>query len=570
MDYFTTDGVILRTGYKNKLGWYLLPIREILDNDLDFLWKYYKGSDKATVKVDIKMDNELLLVKVRNSNEKNIPVFPDLKAIFDYDMRYGSKQDVHIITRGMLGDAMKQILSLGYVLIHTSDNGKSFTDRQWTHPLIIRHNKKEWTIDLEYNKGIQEPTVTIKAENNQVDYTDTEIELKLPVIDEVRNDLTRDFIEEFCRKYILFTTDISFKFTIVDDIYHPINKEKQVSETEHEIHASKLIDALTRVPPKGILHIDVPSLHPISIDRDWSNGDSIHSYMPEEFMRRIRDVHDKTRSVYDVLRTFREGSQIKKTPANQISIFELVSSKDIDKKMEEFFKQLKNALKSPSELSLPYTTNTKKRKEVLYSRVAESKFYDIDTDKKSSYKLVRGFYNDSMVEYPFAFEILAIPLKDPLISGPGEPARAKDTIFIGAVNYSVSPKTNNFEYDEAYDEKYSTHRDIFNILKSKGGFREPDTYSKLPCIIIANLVTPRRDPLGHDKSTIDTKPFIKIIEKAVEKMASDIQTYRVAGYRFMRYTGHTSGRFHGSGAGKKSGIEHLRQFLIKERGLPDA
>ncbi len=37
MDYFTVDGVILRTGYKNKRDWYLLPIREMLDNDADCL-----------------------------------------------------------------------------------------------------------------------------------------------------------------------------------------------------------------------------------------------------------------------------------------------------------------------------------------------------------------------------------------------------------------------------------------------------------------------------------------------------------------------------------------------------
>ncbi len=151
MDYFTVDGVTLRTGYKNKRDWYLLPIREMLDNDADFLWKYYRGADNASITVSVTMDDELFRVTVRNSNEKNIPVFSDLGTIFDYDMRYGSKQDVHIISRGMLGDAMKQILSLGYVLLHTSDDGTAFTDKQLEHPLIIRHNKKEWKIYLHIN-----------------------------------------------------------------------------------------------------------------------------------------------------------------------------------------------------------------------------------------------------------------------------------------------------------------------------------------------------------------------------------------------------------------------------------
>jgi hypothetical protein len=570
MDYFTADGVILRTGYKNKRDWYLLPIREILDNDVDFLWKYYKGSNKASISVDVKIGPELFYLNIRNTNESNFSVFPDLESIFNYDMRYGSKQDVHTITRGMLGDAMKQILSLGYVLLHAGDDDRnSFTDKQWEHPLVIRHNREEWTIHLNYSKAQQQEDVKVIRTDNEIPYTDTEIELRLPIIDELRNALTRDYIEEFCTKYTLFTTDISFKFSIIDDINH--KHEDQIQEQDLDI-AKAVIDKLSKVPPKGILHINLPALHPISLEKDWSNADSIHSYTPEEFMRRIQNVHDKSISVYDVLFTFREGNRIKKTPENQISVSELISSEDRDKKMQELYEQLKNVLSPPSRLSLPYTTNTKKRRQALYSRIAHSKFYDVDTKKKYSYKLVKGFYNDSTVEYPFAFEILAIPRKDPLVSKPGEVARAKDTIFIGAVNYSVSPKTNNFEYDEHYgdSENYSTtRRDIFHILKWKG-FKEPDTYSKLPCIIIANLITPRRDPLGHDKSTIDTKPFIDTIESAVEKMVSGIQTYSAVNIRFVRFKGRTSGRDHGDiRFGKKSGIEHLRRFLIKERGLPD-
>ena len=85
-----------------------------------------------------------------------------LGPIFDYDMRYGSKQDIHIISRGMLGDAMKQILSLGYVLLHTSDDGTTFTDKQWEYPLIIRHNKKEWKIYLHVDKVEQVGRVRIE------------------------------------------------------------------------------------------------------------------------------------------------------------------------------------------------------------------------------------------------------------------------------------------------------------------------------------------------------------------------------------------------------------------------
>jgi hypothetical protein len=148
MDYFTVDGVILRTGYSNKVPWYLLCIKELLDNAVDFLVKNYKGANNTIITVDISKDDNLFHIKVRNSNHRDIPVFSNKEAIFDYEQRYGSKQDVHIISRGMLGDAMKQILAFGYVLIHIHDNGNTLEDKQWEHPLIIRHNKKEFKIYL--------------------------------------------------------------------------------------------------------------------------------------------------------------------------------------------------------------------------------------------------------------------------------------------------------------------------------------------------------------------------------------------------------------------------------------
>lgn len=190
MDYFTVDGVVLRTGYADKKYWYLVPLREGIDNGIDFLWKYYRGADDASVDVDIKMDDDLFRIKIRNSNYKDISVFQDLKALFDFDMRYGSKQDVHIISRGMLGDAMKQSLSLGYVLLHANDDGTKFEDRQWEHPFIIRHNGKECMIYLNVDKANQDWNITLEV-GEELIHTDTEIEVALPIIDEVREVLAK-------------------------------------------------------------------------------------------------------------------------------------------------------------------------------------------------------------------------------------------------------------------------------------------------------------------------------------------------------------------------------------------
>ena len=157
MDYVTADGITLRTGYSNKLVWYLVCIRELLDNADDFLWKYYGGFSNTVITVEIYKNDNLFCLKVRNSNDNDISVFQDseIGAIFDFEGRYGSKQDVHVVFRGMLGDALKQILAFGYALLHTNDDGTAFVDRQWDIPLIIRHNKIENKYVLEVDTANQ-------------------------------------------------------------------------------------------------------------------------------------------------------------------------------------------------------------------------------------------------------------------------------------------------------------------------------------------------------------------------------------------------------------------------------
>ena len=193
MDYFTRDGVILRTGFSNLRDWFLLCIRELLDNAVDFLVRYYQGADNCVITVDVFKDDNIFRLKVKNSNYNNYEVFSNKSAIFNFEGRYGSKQDLHIISRGMLGDAQKQILAFGYILIHLHDDGSEFEEKQWKEPLIIRHNGKEYKIYLKVDKARQIEIVSgLDEATGEVPHTDTEIELTLPIPDEVRNDLNRD------------------------------------------------------------------------------------------------------------------------------------------------------------------------------------------------------------------------------------------------------------------------------------------------------------------------------------------------------------------------------------------
>ena len=310
----------------------------------------------------------------------------------------------------------------------------------------------------------------------------------LPVIDEVRNSLDRNYIERFCRKYCLLTTDISFKFRIIDDITH-VEEYEEYSDDKATNVDSELMTVLSTVPEKGILTIEVPAIHHIATD--WNNTDSIHSYKPEEFKSRITNVYDKeSTSVYHVLRTFREGSSIEKTTENQRPISELLSKPNRDKIIERLFHQLRKVWKAPEELSLPYTANPKKRCAMLVERI--SKLYNIDTTKKACYKLVkRKHTNDetSLVKYPCAFEIIAIPFKDPY--GPDQIwTNPKGQEFIGAINYSISPQNNIFECE--YPDRggrfgyYYPPKDITGLLRQYGFHNEGRAKNKLPCIIPDN------------------------------------------------------------------------------------
>lgn len=288
MDYFTVSGVILRTGYGDKQYWYILCIKELLDSAVDFLWKYYQGCNDTSITVYVTMNDSLLHIKIRNSSSQNIPVFQNLDLIFDPDMRYGSKQNEKVISRGMLGDAMKQILALVYVLIHSNDGGSIFTNKQWNKSLIIRCNGKETHVRIIVDKSKQTHTLDIR-EIKHVGHLDTEIEIFLPLI----SDLDIHDIETFCKIYPLLTTDISFKFRLVDNSSDkPTDVQVEyVSSTRFEnTLEEKIVQTLSTPARKAAINIEYPALHPISTK--WNNICSIHSLMPEEFITMITSVYD--------------------------------------------------------------------------------------------------------------------------------------------------------------------------------------------------------------------------------------------------------------------------------------
>jgi hypothetical protein len=548
MNYVTVDGVKLRTGYSNKRDWYFLCFKELFDNAVDFLWGKYQGASDAYIDVHIERTSDSLLhVKIKNSNPKNIEAFTleKLNLIFDFDMTAGSKQNLHIISRGVLGDAMKQVLALPYVLIHAHDDGTTFANRQWEHPLIIRSNGKEFYIPLYVDLANQiilaSPIkeINLKTATN----TDTEIEVVLPIIDEVRKYLDIHTIEQYCKEYPIFTTDISFRVKLVDNtLDEPTPVEKSLFDSTKKEWVTEVANVLTSPARKVAIKIDYPALHPIT--EKWNNKASVHSYKQGEFVTFIESVYDKSNTtIYQRIKQLRESTNIKVTPDLEISIADLIADKNKVRKEESLFWQLRALLPAPEKLSLPYT-NVVQRKDALVKRIARLHEGRLDT-KAAVYKIIDGFYKNDIIAYPFVFEIIVITYNDTSINNNEYWLRSN---FKGSVNYSVSPQGNFFEGNYKWDDPKKTTefsephawnaQEILEVYSFKF-YKHSDARTKLPCVIFANLVTPRVDYHGADKSRIDTTPFTDTIIKACRKAANDIQTFKAAGYEFQTKSSRT-------------------------------
>lgn len=352
MDYVTPEGIIKRTGYSDKRDWYLLVIKELYDNAIDWLWNEYPGSTDSKIINKIVIDNKNFNFKIRNTNPKNIPVFEHLQHIFNYEMTYGSKQNEFKISRGTLGDAMKFVLAIPYVLINLDrDKSNDFSDKQWKTPMYIRHNGIEQKVFI----VVDEASNTIEAQITPVEqakklaHTDTEIEVTYPMLHRPRsvifNTDTKQWREEspnfvtfedvvyYCKTQKAGTTDINFEIEIID---------KTIEEKDTPAKTEKLVQKATH-----------------SISKNWVNIPSVRAYTPQEFRKKIFGVHDKSTSIYKVLRTFREGTQLKKRPDLDVPIATLV--KDPKKVRGLYYELRDNSIlskaKSPSKkISLPYST----------------------------------------------------------------------------------------------------------------------------------------------------------------------------------------------------------------------
>jgi hypothetical protein len=282
-----------------------------------------------------------------------------------------------------------------------------------------------------------------------------------------------------------------------------VDKSSKLPPQTEPVGHAESSQALLSPEPSSVLNIEYPALHPISTE--WNNITSVHYYQKEEFLNRLARVHNKSTLVYDVLRTSREGTNMKKNnPDNFISIGELIVHPDRDKKVERLYYELRNILPPPQELSLPYKNTKQSRKKALIERIM--RLYPGLDPEKAVYKTATGIHRDKDIEYPSFFEIIAIPYRTEILDN-----EYKSSKFIGTVNYSMSPRDNSFEGQYVWtnkrdkEEVYDLYASSAKEMLSHEGFKYYDHAGpkvKLPSIIIANLVSPRVD--YHEDGSPDT------------------------------------------------------------------
>ncbi|MGH9978498.1 MAG: hypothetical protein ACRD8Z_22110, partial [Nitrososphaeraceae archaeon] len=392
-----------------------------------------------------------------------------------------------------------------------------------------------FNVSLHVDLASQNIQTIINDIDTVLPFTDTEIEWVLPVIDEVRPKLDINAIERYCREYPIFTTDISFRFKLVDNSPDQASKVERVYDTDKGWITKQIAKAITGPARKAPIKIEYRALHPIA--QKWNNKASIHTYKPGEFTAFIEGVHDKSdTTIYERIQQLREGTNVRLTPDLDVSIADLLANPKKDRQMERLFRLLRSTLDPPAKLSLPYS-DSEQRKTALIERV--TCLYQGNLDAKAAvYKTVDGFYKDDMVTYPYVFEIIAIPFNDKSIDANEEWVKSS---FKGCVNYSVSPRSNLFEANYTWEDpkkttefsspSASTITGILGVYNFRF-YRYSDARTKLPCIMFANLVTQRVDYHGADKSRIDTTPFTEAIIKACRKVADNIQSFKAAGYEF--------------------------------------
>jgi hypothetical protein len=472
-DYLTLNGIVNRTGVAKEDS-YTFILKELLDNAIDAVEK----SDNPLVEVNISRNGNLLCIVVRNLNESNKVVFSKSKldSIFNLSKFTSSKRGLFRISRGALGDALKYVLGMPYAL------AKELHVTIKEAPLTIRTNQQVFNIKLNVDNGDVK-----EAKQEQSNWT--EIEVRLPIVDAFLN-LAE--IQTFLKEYVLFSTHVSFKFTLN-------NGTQTVKQSFPQTQ---------------------------SVNKKWVNHSSIHYYSLPEFEPFVNGFDDDNAEVYTVMqRLFREGSSMKKAGFDDMTMGELKKSTRLKKKL---FQKMRNVIRTPPQkLSLPFDSNYKVRPQALKRRLEQRGLRVSSMKYKSKY----GNYSSMSdgIGFPFFVEV-AVFHSDDIVG---------NLYYMNALNNAMMPGNWSYLYgadDDTFvwfteadreknhrmaaddlDVKCHESRDIHEILVHYGYSHDEKKSKKKHSMIAINLIAPKIIVENYGKSDIVLKPFAELIGELVAR-----------------------------------------------------
>jgi hypothetical protein len=205
-DYVRLKDFTKKTGIE-KEDCHAFCVKELLDNAADFIEKFRYSN--AVITLDIKNDNKagVMTISVSNTNHSNKAAFDNLDQIFNYKRSYSSKSNQYRITRGAQGDALKELGTMGYMLVNSRESGE---DNNWKYPFVFQHNNKIDKVYIEVDR--KHKTIRRRFEHSSCDDTGTKVTIMLPAIDEEKYSL----LKGLCLDYTLFNTHLSFSFSFND------------------------------------------------------------------------------------------------------------------------------------------------------------------------------------------------------------------------------------------------------------------------------------------------------------------------------------------------------------------
>jgi hypothetical protein len=510
IDYVTLGGVCKRTGAnEDELAVFLL--KELVDNGVDFIEVNMPPSHDrpSEIYVEIKYHplKNHVVIKVRNNNfglrdvcftEERISAF-----FRDMDVFHSSKRNLFKLSRGLQGDALKEVVCIPYALASRYYG----SIHAWNEPFIIRNGfGQEFAIRIVVDKIQKRNYFCIsKTSRTRLKYDIfTEVEIHLPYDDRI---IDLHQLKIVLIEHALLNTHISFRFNLM------------TSTTKEEYY-----------------RVTLPATQKLSIGKTNSKRlTSIYYYDLDTFENLIYSIENKNLIVYDILRHhFREGISLKREDDLLIPISELTnpatsSKQESKKKIRDIFQRLRHVMgpttivdssKVKKDL-LPF--NIKDKQRALIQRVNRLGY---TLNKKLKYRTKVGYYADkgnysdiskstTAICFPYFVEAAVINTHN----------MPYNLLYCEGIN--ASPK-HYYSFLDGYDLMWTTKSgtkkeaySLMSLLQEYGYSHRDGKPARQRSIIMLNLWCPKIEYTDYGKSSINLLPFVDTVVNLLYKICSD-------------------------------------------------